>query len=65
MKVYLLKESDIDNLLLKLNSDPKYGINCGSIDSTVRENNIDVSYEQARRFYNYQVRMWIDSIKKE
>jgi hypothetical protein len=65
MKVYLIKESDIDNLLLKLNSDPKYGINGGSIDSTVRDNMIDITYEKVRRFYNYQVRNWIDSIKKE
>lgn len=60
-KVYLLTEDDFKELLLRIDRDPRRGQNGGSsvmLNETERE-----AYGEAVRFYNYQVRMWLDKVK--
>lgn len=63
MKVYILKESDIKALLTAIDRDPSHGYNGGS--SVVLSQQEREAHEQAHRFYNYQVRTWIDRVKDE
>lgn len=61
MKAYILKDSDFEKLLLQIDRDPKYGKSGGGSTSLVeQERRI---YEEVHRFYNYQVRTWIDEVK--
>lgn len=62
MKVYLIKEEDFEKLLLMIDRDPTHGYEGGSSNS-MNEQERRV-YDEAHRFYNYQVRTWIDEVKK-
>lgn len=64
MKAYLLTEKDFEYLLTLIDRDPKHGRDGGSSQSSVRNPGIDEAHDQAHRFYNYQVRKWIDEVKK-
>lgn len=61
MKVYVLKESDFEELLAAIDRDPAHGIRGGS--STVISEEERHIYVRVHRFYNYQVRSWIDKHK--
>ena len=63
MKAYILTDADFEKLLLKLDRDPRHGDNGGSSRGTIdlREQQI---WDEVHRFYNYQLRTWIDSVQK-
>jgi hypothetical protein len=63
MKVYMLTDADFEKLLLKIDRDPKHGNNGGSSDSSVRNSEEQVIWDKVHRFYNYQLRTWIDEVK--
>ncbi len=63
MKVYLLKDSDLQRLLDNLDRNPEHGYRGGS--SQVFNKQERQAYKEAHQFYNYQIRNWIDSIKEE
>lgn len=61
-RVYLLTEADLERLTLMVDRNPRHGERGGSgqvIDA--RDERI---YSEAHRFFNYQVRTWIDEVKK-
>ena len=61
MKVYIINENDINQLLLAIDRDPAYGTRGGS--SAVLSERDRYIYDEAHRFYNYQVRNWVERIK--
>ena len=61
MRVYLLKDSDFETLLDNLDRDPKHGYRGGS--STVLSEQERQIYDDAHRFYNYQIRVWLGKVK--
>lgn len=61
MKAFILTETDLDRLLLRIDRDPKNG---GSSQSSVRDPMKEQAYDEAHRFYNYQVRTWIAEVSK-
>lgn len=63
MKAYILTEKDFESLLTKIDRDPMHGLNGGSSrgDLTQQEQQV---YGEAHRFYNYQVRKWMDEVQK-
>lgn len=61
MKVFLLKESDFEKLLLMIDRDPRNGYTGGS--SQVLSLDEERAHNEAHRFFNYQIRTWIDSVK--
>lgn len=62
MKVYLIKEGEIDALLALIDRDPKHGFGGGS--SRVLSDVEQRAHDEAHRFFNFQVRNWIAEIKK-
>lgn len=62
MKAYILKDNDFEQLLLKLDRDPAHGLDGGSSNSINPETKR--IYDEVHRFYNYQIRTWIDDVKK-
>jgi hypothetical protein len=64
MKAYILSDADFDTLLLKIDRDPKYGVNGGSSDLSIRDSKEQEIWDKAHRFYNYQLRTWIDGVKR-
>lgn len=63
-KVYMLTEQDFEKLLLKLDRDPKHGYEGGSSQASVRDREKEQVYDEVHRFYNYQIRTWIDEVQK-
>lgn len=64
MKAYILNEADFERLLLMIDRDPKHGVQGGSSDSSVRDAAANRLYAEVHRFYNYQLRRWIDEVMK-
>jgi len=64
MKMYMLTQADMDRLLLAIDRDPEHGSQGGSADSSVNDPGKRMIYSEAHRFYNYQVRKWIDDVSK-
>jgi hypothetical protein len=62
MKAYLLKETDFQHLLSIIDRDPAHGENGGQ--SVILTNQEREAFSKAHRFYNYQIRTWIDSVTK-
>lgn len=62
MKAFILSESDFENLLADIDRDPRYGMKGGSSQTFTEEQR--AAYEEAHRFFNYQIRSWIDKVKK-
>lgn len=56
MKIYLITQKDIDSLLDKINKKDQHG----KIETPQEQFVKDEIY----RFFNYQVRTWIDEISK-
>lgn len=63
MKAYILTEKDFELLLTLIDRDPMHGRDGGSSrgDLTPQEQQI---WGDAHRFYNYQVRKWVDEVQK-
>lgn len=58
MKVYLITDKDIQVLLDKLQRDPRFGPpNVGVSETSERQ-----AYQDAHRFYNYHVHVWLDEV---
>jgi hypothetical protein len=62
MKAFILSEKDLEDLCTMLDRDPSYGYHGGS--STSISDQQKQAYQEAHRFFNYQVRTWIDNVKK-
>ena len=63
MKVYVLKESDFEALRTALTIDPKRAER-GTGGRTLTEEE-RAAYEDAHRFYNYQICNWIEAMKRD
>ncbi len=63
MKVYILKEEDFENLLLKIDRDARHGHDGGSSQCFTEEESR--AQKVAHKFYNYQIRTWISKVKGE
>ena len=63
MRAYILKEQDFARLLAEIDRDPRWGTRGGTSDvlSPVQQQ----AHKDAHQFYNYVVRKWIDTVKKE
>lgn len=64
MKVYVINEDDVARLKAFVNRDPQHGYNGGSSDSTVNDPGRREAYDEAHRFYNYQVHRWLSEVTK-
>jgi hypothetical protein len=64
MKAYILTDNDFEKLLLKIDRNPKYGVNGGSSDSSIHDSEKEKIWDMIHGFYNYQLRTWIDEVKK-
>jgi hypothetical protein len=62
VKVYLLKEEDLEALLTAIDRDPHYGYQGGG--SVVLSEVERKAYVSAHSFFNHQVRRWLDTVKK-
>jgi hypothetical protein len=60
MKVYLLKEEDFEKLILILDQDPEHSRGSSQVFSPVEKE----AYAKLHRYFNYELRGWIDSVKK-
>lgn len=60
-RVYLLTESDFENLLLRIAQDPRPRIPAENPHSSEHRDLI----EQAHRFYNYEIRTWLTGVKAD
>ena len=62
MKVYVLKEEDFERLFAAIDRDPRRGTKGGS--SSLMSDAEQLAHDQAHRFFNYQIRNWIDEVKR-
>jgi len=62
MKVYMLTQDDIDLLTTMTDRNPRHGDRGGS--SQVLSKQESDAHDEAHRFYNYQVRTWIQKVTK-
>jgi hypothetical protein len=62
MKAYILTEKDLQSLKDRIDKDPRHGY--GGSSQILSESDTRI-YEEAHRFYNYQICKWIEEIKKE
>ena len=62
--VYIVTPEDIEKLLLRIDRDPKHSMLGGGSDVSVRDPEKERIYDEAHRFYNYQVRTWIAEVTK-
>ena len=63
MKVYILHESDFETLLAAIDRDPRWGSQGGSSQSNAMDESNRRAHEEAHRFFNYQLRTWIEKMK--
>ncbi len=63
MKVFLLKDVDLERLLLMVDRNPAHGHDGGSSQTFNAEER--KAHDEAHRFYNYQVRTWVNQVKQE
>lgn len=63
MRRYILSDADFDRLLLMIDRDPKHGYEGGSSQAQVRDREEDRAFDEAHRFYNYQIRKWLGEVK--
>lgn len=62
MRAFILKVEDFNELLSSIDRDPQYGYNGGNgviLNDEERE-----AYKKAHRFFNYQIRSWIEKVQK-
>ena len=60
MKVYQLTDKDFEALLTAIDRDPKHGFSGGG--SMVLPADEMKAYQEAHRFYNYQIRKWLEGV---
>ncbi len=60
MKAYIITQADVDRLLTMIDRNPRHGAEGGS--SVVLDKAEERAHHDAHRFYNYQVRRWVDEI---
>jgi hypothetical protein len=60
MRVYVVKQEDLDRLLAFIDRNPAHGARGGSSD--VLTDTEQRAHEKAHRFFNYQIRIWIGEI---
>lgn len=60
MKIYLITDDDIERLKTAIDRNPQYGPNGGS-SGVVNQEEREI-YDEAHRFFNYQVRRWIADV---
>jgi hypothetical protein len=56
VKVYMLKDEDFERLIAELEKDP--------VHSRVLQEKDRQVFEEAFRFFNYHVRIWISKVKE-
>ena len=61
MKAYILSDKDFEDLLAAIDRDPRWGTQGGS--SSVLSQVEKDAHDNAHRFYNYQLRTWINQVK--
>lgn len=61
MKVFIITESDLSNLILAIDRNPQHGEKGGSSRGTPSREQLAVEQE-AHSFFNFQVRRWIKEI---
>jgi hypothetical protein len=61
-KAYLLTDADFAELLSSIDRDPRWGSQGGSSRFLTQEET--AAHDAAHRFYNYQLRTWIEEMKK-
>lgn len=64
MRVFLVSQKDLDLLTTMIDRDPKHGTTGGSSQASVRDPEKERAYDEAHRFYNYQIRRWIEEVTK-
>lgn len=64
MKAIILTPVDLERLLAMLDRDPSYGFAGGSMKMTADDPESRRIYDDAHRFYNYQVRHWIEEVSR-
>ena len=62
MRAFILKVEDFEELLSAIDRDPQYGYNGGS--SIILNSEENEAFRKAHRFFNYQVRSWIEKVQK-
>jgi hypothetical protein len=62
MKVYVIRDLDIEALLTAIDRDPRHGERGGS--SQVLTQQEQDAHDRAHRFYNFQVRRWLDEVRQ-
>jgi hypothetical protein len=63
MKVFLLHQTDLDRLLTAIDRYPQHETSGGS-SQTISEQERKI-YNEVHRFYNYQVRTWINNVTSD
>jgi hypothetical protein len=61
-KVFLLTQDNFDALLAAIDRDPTWGTQGGS-SATMTQAERDI-HDRAHRFFNYQVRTWIQKMQQ-
>jgi hypothetical protein len=61
MKAYILSDADFEMLLSAIDRDPRWGTQGGS-GQVMNEEERRV-HEDAHRFFNYQIRIWLNKVK--
>jgi hypothetical protein len=62
MKAFILTDSDFEALLSAIDRDPQYGERGGS--SGCLSEGEKSAHDKAHRFFNYQIRTWMDQVRK-
>jgi len=62
-KVYQITDKEIELLLTRIDRDPTHGRDGGSSRGDLSLDEVRI-YHEAHRFYNYQVRKWLDEIQQ-
>lgn len=62
MKAYIISDDDTNRLLAYIDRDPKrgYGGGSGEILSIAEQE----AHDKAHRFFNYQIRRWLDEVRE-
>lgn len=62
MKVFVIKESDIENLRLRLKRDSRDAIANAGVDLSAAK--LQQAFDAAHRFYVYQIETWLSEVTK-
>lgn len=62
-KAYILQEKDFEELIELIARDPRCG-DSGQMSSVAISQLEQQAHDQARRFFNYNIRRWIDRVRE-